>query len=292
MSVNYKKLAPGEIIPLNLDFMFTSIFNKEENIDILENFLSCYLEIPLEEIKGNLKLIKRNLEIKEKLDSKKEIDLLLNYKGKKINIELSNKYSSKALIDRNIVYACNIHSRQLKSGDKNYSDIKETIQINLNNFSCNERDIKEEYYLTTYYGKIISKKFRIDFVDIEMGCKMWYPNINNKLSRWCKVITARNEEELREVLGEDLMEDTSKTKLVGEINKLSSDNEYVELYTELSREELEKNTLMIEAEEKGIEKGIEIEKINIAKGMLNENIDIDIISKITGLSIDEIKNIK
>lgn len=125
-----------------------------------------------------------------------------------------------------------------------------------------------------------------------MGCKMWYPNINNKLSRWCKIITARNEEELREVLGEDLMEDTSKTKLVGEINKLSSDNEYVELYTELSREELEKNTLMIEAEEKGIEKGIEIEKINIAQGMLNENIDISLISKITGLSIDEIKNIK
>lgn len=143
MIVNSKKLAPGEIIPLNVDFMFTSIFNKEENIDILENFLSCYLEIPLEEIKGNLKLIKRNLEIKEKLDSKKEIDLLLNYKGKKINIELSNKYSSKGVIDRNIVYACNIHSRQLKSGDKNYSDIKETIQINLNNFSCNERDIKE-----------------------------------------------------------------------------------------------------------------------------------------------------
>ena len=43
-----KSLKKGEVIPLNMDFMFTSIFNKEENIDILENFLSCYLEIPLE----------------------------------------------------------------------------------------------------------------------------------------------------------------------------------------------------------------------------------------------------
>ena len=28
------KLAPGEIIPLNMDFMFATIFNKEENIDV------------------------------------------------------------------------------------------------------------------------------------------------------------------------------------------------------------------------------------------------------------------
>lgn len=32
-----KKLKQGEIIPLNMDFMFTNIFNKEENIDILEH---------------------------------------------------------------------------------------------------------------------------------------------------------------------------------------------------------------------------------------------------------------
>lgn len=61
-----KILKPGEIIPLNMDFMFTTIFNKEENISILENFLSCYLEISLNEIKGNLKLLKRKLAVDNK----------------------------------------------------------------------------------------------------------------------------------------------------------------------------------------------------------------------------------
>ena len=89
-----KKLKPGEIIPLNMDFMFTNIFNKEENIEILENFLSCYLEIPLKEIKGKLKLIKRKLSINNKKEASKEVDLLLNYKGKIINIELSNERKS------------------------------------------------------------------------------------------------------------------------------------------------------------------------------------------------------
>ena len=57
VNIRTRKLNKGEIIPLTFDYMFSSIFNKEENIDILEEFLSFYLEIELEEIKGNLKLL-------------------------------------------------------------------------------------------------------------------------------------------------------------------------------------------------------------------------------------------
>ena len=42
------------IIPLNFDMSFLTIFNKEKNSSILEHFLSCYLEIPYESVKGNL----------------------------------------------------------------------------------------------------------------------------------------------------------------------------------------------------------------------------------------------
>ena len=54
-----KKLADGEIIPLTYDFMFASIFNREENIDILEEFISFYFNIELKEVRGNLKLLSR-----------------------------------------------------------------------------------------------------------------------------------------------------------------------------------------------------------------------------------------
>ena len=40
-----------------------------------------------------LKLFSGNLKKENKKESKKEVDLLLNYRGKKINIELSNKVS-------------------------------------------------------------------------------------------------------------------------------------------------------------------------------------------------------
>jgi predicted transposase/invertase (TIGR01784 family) len=46
------------------------------------------------------------------------------------------------------------------------------------------------------------------------------------------------------------------------------------------------------AREEGFEKGIEKEKIQIAKNMLTENTTLDFIAKVTGLSIEEIKKIQ
>lgn len=270
-----------------MDFMFTTIFNKEENISILENFLSCYLEISLNEIKGNLKLLKRKLAVDNKKESSKEVDLLLNYNGKTINIELSNERKSTGIIERNIVFACKLHSKDLRYGEKSYNTIEDTIQINLNNFRCNKHDIKEEYYLVNKYGKVLSKKLRIDMVDLVLGKNVCYNLDNNKLSRWCRVFLAKNRNELNEVLGSDLMEQAASKKLVEEIDTMSSDDEYVELYTKLSRREMEYNTYIEEAKEEG---KLE-EKKKIAKSMISEKIDIALISKITGLSIDELKQV-
>lgn len=236
-----------ELIPLSFDLAFTSIFNKEENIIILENFISTYLEIPLEEVKGNLKLLNRNLNKKNKKESKKEIDLLLNYKGKKINIELSNKVS-QGTIDRNVVYVCNIHSKQLKLGDKDYSHIDETIQINLNNFRCN-KEIVEIYYLRNKKGNILTKKIRIDIVDMVKAKEMCYTKNETKLTRWCKILTSTNEEEIRMIMGDDLMEKESKEKLLEEMNEFSEDEENIFLYTALPRSEMEQNTYIYEARE-------------------------------------------
>jgi len=42
----------------------------------------------------------------------------------------------------------------------------------------------------------------------------------------------------------------------------------------------------------GLEQGSRQEKIEIAKNMLNENMDIEIISKVTGLTKEEIETLK
>ena len=51
-----KQLKSNEIIPMTYDLMFTEIFNNEKNIVLLEEFISFYMNIPIKEVTGNLKL--------------------------------------------------------------------------------------------------------------------------------------------------------------------------------------------------------------------------------------------
>ena len=146
-----------EIIPLTFDYVFTNIFNNPKNIDIVESFLAAYFNEKLENIKGKVKINNRDLIRNSKKDSRKQVDLVLDLKGEKINIELNNDLS-KGKENRNIVYASKIHGNQLKEGERDYNNILKTLQINLNNFSSNKEKLRETYYLRNEEGKTLTKK--------------------------------------------------------------------------------------------------------------------------------------
>ena len=101
------------------------------------------------------------------------------------------------------------------------------------------------------------------------------------------------------------MREESKEKLIKNVERYSSDEEVFTLYTELSKSELEKNTMIAEArdegillgekrgeargEKRGISEGIAREKLNIAKSMYRENLDLGTISRVTNLGITELQ---
>ena len=105
------------------------------------------------------------------------------------------------------------------------------------------------------------------------------------------------------------MRDESKEKLIKNVERYSSDEDEFTLYTELSKSELEKNTMIAEAndegfknglvvgekrgeargEKRGISEGIAREKLNIAKSMYRENLDLGTISRVTNLGITELQ---
>ena len=82
--------------------------------------------------------------------------------------------------------------------------------------------------------------------------------------------------------------DTIMDKLKNEALKLNNNDDFVKYLSDEDEERLLKNSFI----EQGIEKGIEQNKISTAKKMLEKNIDIDSIKEITGLSLDEIKELK
>ena len=114
---------------------------------------------------------------------------------------------------------------------------------------------------------------------------------------------------------EEIMGKEDAEKLIYRVEELSCDKENIALFTKLSNEEMAFNTRLAEAErdakkrykdgvEEGIEKGIEqgIEKgieqgskenaLTNAKNAISLGLDNETISKITGLSIEEIEHLQ
>lgn len=133
-----------------------------------------------------------------------------------------------------------------------------------------------------------------------------YYKVIEIIRKWCLVLLSENKKELERNLSENIMSDKAKRQLSGNIEKLSNDEDEIVLYTKLSKEELERNTLIEEAriaKEKaridgleegraeGMKKGIKQDKIEVARNMKNKNIDINIISECTGLAIEELNTI-
>lgn len=308
-NIRKQKLPDGELIPLIYDFMFTSIFNKEENLIITENFLANYFNILLEEIRGNVTILSRELGLENKHAANKQVDLLLKLKDKKINIEVSTQLSM-GIVNRNVIFACNTHSTSYKHGDRDYNHIENTVQINLvydPDYIVGE-EFRESYYLTNAKGKILTEKFRIDYVNIACLEKKCYTINEDNMVDFCKMLITRKKEEFVKLMGEIMMEEKAKEKLEAEVIKYSQDEEVIALYSDYTKEELERNTLLNDAREEairrgleqgleqglqqGLEQGLEQGKLEIAKNLLKLDVDIKVIMSATGLSKEQIEELK
>jgi predicted transposase/invertase (TIGR01784 family) len=299
--------------------MFVTILDNPENIIILENFLSCYLDIPLDKIRGHLSINKRDLLINSKKEKNKQVDLILTIDNDILNIEMNNTFNED-IKERNVVYGCAIHGKQLEYGT-DYKDIHKFLQINFDNHTESE-DIKkfiENFVLMDVKTKsILSNKFSFDVIHMQSSEKTCYNKKEEKLYYWCKAFQAKDAEELLEILEvHELMEEKAQEKYLNEVNKYSTDDVVYQIYTEYSREEMERNTANknlelkrqeVEQYEKEVEqKAQEVKQqaqelqtredklkatqAAIVKEAINNGLDKATIAKIFDLSIAEINNI-
>ena len=91
-------------------------------------------------------------------------------------------------------------------------------------------------------------------------------------------------------------DDNIMKEYIKDAEKASSDGEWTALeYDKELHDMMIQNNMIDEAKEKGIETGkkmgIDERNLEIAKNLLKENVDINTISKCTGLSLEEIQNL-
>ena len=237
-----------------------------------------------------------------------------------INIEL-NRASYKGLVERNLSYSFNIYYSHFKSGDKyNKMNRYNLLQVNYNRFpNPNKRTINKFFILDVDdFGNILTNNFSILNIDIEKCHEMVYNNDNlegiSDFEVFSGILNCEYLEDITSILERRSlgMNDKERSKFVNDIKVASEDKdtwEAVKLeetledrfaWIEAFARADERDKSLAEGLEQGIEQGIEQgreegreeAKDDMVKSMLSEKLSYEVISKVTGKSIDYIKSIE
>lgn len=264
------------------DFIFQRIFGRKENKDILISLLNAILDLSGDnniddiELMDNTKLEKDRIEDKQGvLDVRAKTS-----NGIQINIEIQlvNQYN---MDKRTLFYWSKMFTEQITVG-QGFDVLKKTITINILDF--NFIDLKR--YHTSYHLKedlepdyILTDVLEIHF--IELPKFRWCdPDITKPLERWLLFLEDSSSEVLK-VLKE---KDPAIAKAEEVLDWLSSDEETVRLYELREKAIYDEITRIKGAKEEGIKE--------VAKNMLLNNVDMEFISKMTGLSSQSLQEIQ
>ena len=281
------------------DRPFKEIFLNEKNKHLLKGLLETILKVKINkiEIKPNERNSK-NLEIK-----RKHLDALIYTEDKKIGIELNSNAKETYVRPRNASYIFDVYSSHTLIGEIYNEEIK-IIQINLS-YNLKDKEKVRVYKLRDKEGKEYIENLYIYEINMDYYKEIWYTK-NEKEKQANKYLVMLD-------LGlKELKEFAKKEKVVYEyMEKLESLNESPEFHQYMSHEEDERkiyNTRMYEATKKGLESGLKqglekglkqgleqgleqgIEKT--AKRMLEMNMVVEDIMKVTDLTKEQIKNLK
>ena len=266
------------------DKAFKEIMMKKEDFFILKKVLENILEIEVKEIELRpLNLNTNNIYVKGK-----ETDLLVLTNQGKIEIEVNTHYEDYVRV-RNFCYITNIYQNEITEGSK-YSEEIKMIQINLN-YGVKDKEYKRIYKMRDEEGKEYIKNCIIYEINMDKYKEILYNKNKEGIEKNKYILMLdMNLEEL-----EKYKEDKVVKEYMEKMERLNQNPMFINWITKEKDEEMIRNTQLFKAEEKGINKGItkgrEQANLEIAQKMINEKVDIHVVSKVTGLSINEIKKL-
>ena len=285
-SINNKKQIKK--YPPKMDIIFQAIFGEVGSETITKDFLEKILKRKIEKISLDQNpILRREL----KSDKLGVLDIITELDGKgKCNIEMQ-LIDKNNIIERMLYYWSKIYTKQIKAGE-DYNKLEKTIVILIADF--NIKGLEEVTYHSTWkimetnYAKklILTDKLELDI--IELSKIKGRENEKDQLLDW--LIFLENPESERVTLK---MEENENLKdAVEKLNKISEDEKMqriIELREKAIRDE---HAIYEKGVNDGVEKGSKEKELQIAKNMLKKGIKESDIKEITGLTKEEIEELK
>ena len=277
-----------KFISLLSDTTFKHLFKTEDYKEFFNTIIKPFTNMDIKEFRlYDAELNSGN----EKRDYRLDILLVSDLVDIVISIEM-NQFPSEETKYKDRLYVYGLLAKSLNSGE----DIKKkkVIQINFNK-EKHPYVSKGSFYLMDKVTNREIKDFEIHEVYLENYKGIRY-NGDNKEEAYLSLFTANSYEELREIAGDD----KEALKIVDELERLGIDDEFGVVYDNEAMQKRMINTARNwgyddgydTGKADGLEEGAKAEKIEIAKNLLKKGVSIDLVSESTGLSIEELEELK
>ena len=276
-----------EVKKLN-DFFIRYFFGLEGHEDLLLSFINAIMIDSNFATFVSVEII-NPFNLSEKANNKESIvDLkAVTEDGIIVIIEIQT-YSTKNFFERTLYYWSKNYSNILKKGE-DYPELKPVISINLIDdilFDKTDKRMHTCYLLKEKNSnKILTDHIQLHYIEIPKFNND--ANITTELKNWILFLKSNKEEDMSQLLKEDTIFEKAMKKY-----NYFTDNE--DLLNEYDRREaylVYQSSLMRDAKEDGFEEGEKNKAISMATAMKKDGADINLISKYTGLTIDEIKKL-
>ncbi|MEI0496058.1 Rpn family recombination-promoting nuclease/putative transposase [Brachyspira intermedia] len=275
------------------DYFMRYLFSSANSNTILLDFINSIM------LDSNMKTF-REVEIltpfnyKENYEDKETIADVkcITQNGTVVIIEIQLQGNSR-FPERILYYWASNYSKLLKHGEK-YDALTPVISINLLNFNLDDADNIHSCYMIydTFNQRLLTDHLQIHIIEIK---KFKSNSLEPDLNCWLKFFTMKEKDNKEAIMSELVKEKTIMEEVQIKYNNFIKDRLMMNEYDK-RQAYLYGSQIMLEEErrlgkEEGIKEGIKENQIAIAKNMKNDKVDVNTISKYTGLSIEEIKNL-
>ena len=272
------------LLPPKMDFVFKRIFGNENHPNVLISFLNAVLN-PVDPIQS-VELKDTTIEKSHLEDKYSRLDVkAMTNKGEHINIEIQLK-DEYNMIKRSLYYWSKLYEGQLENGE-NYQKLSRTICINLLDFNLLNHDKFHSVYRLKdcETNEELTDVMELHFIELKKIKDVQHAEeVKTKLEAWLYFINQPDSELVQEL--EKIEIDIKEAK--AELIRLSGDRKERERYEKRRKSRLNEISALSYAEEKGVKR----RNIEIAKNLIQNGLDNELISKSTGLSIEEVEKLR
>jgi predicted transposase/invertase (TIGR01784 family) len=292
-----------KLLDLRIDFAFKKLFGSKGSEQILASFLNAVLKRPESQKITHIQFLERELSPEHLLDKKSILDIhAMASDGTRFNVEiqLSNE---KNMEKRTLYYWSRLYVAESISCGQPYTDLNQTITINLVNFR-----LFPEYnhlYHTKFQVCEVHHHFpltdimEIHFIELPKFLLQWRQEQiafhQDPLISWLLMLEAAEDENIYSLLEAIKMQDPIFKEAFAKWKELSRDPSAIREYEARHKEIMEQLAAVRENEirqQRKYEEGVIKGRMEVAEKLLLAGKDLDEVADLCNLSIQDVEKIK